>query len=82
MNVKRYANRKLYDSDTKQYVTLPNVAQAVRSGQEVKAHDHVTGEDITSRVLAQVIAHEEATSPRVSADVLAKVIREGMPDAT
>lgn len=78
-SVKRYSNRKLYDSDTKRYVTLVDVAQAVRAGDDVVVHDHVTGEDITSRVLAQVIAHEEAETPHVAVEVLARVIRDGIP---
>ena len=77
-NVKRYSNRKLYDSEAKHYVTLADVAQAVRAGDDVQVLDHVTGVDITSRVLAQVIAHEEAETPHVSVEVLARVIRDGI----
>jgi polyhydroxyalkanoate synthesis repressor PhaR len=78
-NVKRYSNRKLYDSDSKHYVTLVDIARAVRAGDDVQVHDYVTGVDITSRVLAQVIALEESKAPRVGVEVLTRVIREGIP---
>jgi len=57
--IKRYANRKLYDTDSKRYVTLEDLADSVRKGEDVRVVDHVTGEDLTSLTLMQVIFEEE-----------------------
>ncbi len=57
--IKRYSNRKLYDTVSKRYVTLEDVAQFIRQGEDVKVVDHVTGEDLTSLTLFQVIFEEE-----------------------
>ena len=57
--VKRYPNRKLYDTEAKQYVTLEGIATLVRDGQEVTVVDHATGEDLTALTLTQVIMEQE-----------------------
>ncbi len=59
MIVKRYANRKLYDSETRQYVTLEDIAAAIRRGEEVQVIDHASGADLTTLTLAQVIFEQE-----------------------
>ena len=46
--VKRYPNRKLYNTSAKQYITLEGVAQLIRDGEEVQIVDHATGEDLTA----------------------------------
>ncbi|MCB1146025.1 MAG: polyhydroxyalkanoate synthesis regulator DNA-binding domain-containing protein [Leptospiraceae bacterium] len=51
--IKRYANRRMYDSETSRTVTLDEVAEFIRSGDEIKVIDNSSGEDITSRVLGQ-----------------------------
>lgn len=51
--IKRYANRRLYDSDTSRTITLEEVANFVRQGEEIKVIDNITQEDITSKVLGQ-----------------------------
>lgn len=51
--LKRYANRRLYDSSTSRTVTLEEVAMLLRSGEEIKVIDNISGEDITSKVLGQ-----------------------------
>ncbi len=53
--IKRYANRKLYDSESRRYVTLNEVSDMIRQGAEVQVIDHATNEDITSLVLTQII---------------------------
>lgn len=53
--LKRYANRKLYDPQESRYVTLDEVAEMIRRGQEIAVTDVATGEDLTSVVLAQII---------------------------
>lgn len=59
MQIKRYANRKLYDTVTRTYVTLDEIAQAVRRGEEVRVTDHATGEDLTTATLLQVVTEQE-----------------------
>jgi polyhydroxyalkanoate synthesis repressor PhaR len=57
--IKRYANRKLYDTDAKGYITLEGVAALIRQGRDVRVIDHESGADITLQVLAQIIFEEE-----------------------
>ncbi len=57
--IKRYPNRKLYDTEAKQYVTLEGVAELIRAGQEVQVIDHASGEDLTSLTLTQIILEQE-----------------------
>ena len=58
--IKKYANRRLYNTATSSYVTLEHLAQMVRDGQEFVVHDAKTGENITHQVLTQIIVEEEA----------------------
>ncbi len=57
--IKRYANRKLYDTKSSQYVTLDQIAQMIRTGEEVRVLDNSTKDDLTSVTLAQIIFEEE-----------------------
>ena len=57
--IKRYPNRKLYDTQSKQYITLEGIASLIREGREVQVVDHTTGEDLTSVTLTQVILGSE-----------------------
>jgi polyhydroxyalkanoate synthesis repressor PhaR len=57
--IKRYSNRKLYDTQRSRYVTLEQVAEMIRSGDEVQIVDNNTKEDLTSVTLAQIIFEEE-----------------------
>ncbi len=57
--IKRYANRKLYDTHDSRYVTLQQVAAFVRDGQDVRIIDNKTKEDLTNVTLAQIIYEEE-----------------------
>ncbi len=57
--IKRYPNRKLYNTDAKQYITLDGIAALIRQGQEVSVVDHTTGEDLTAVTLAQIIVEQE-----------------------
>lgn len=58
--IKKYANRRLYNTAKSSYVTLDHLAQMVRDGQDFVVNDAKTGEDITRGVLAQIIFEEEA----------------------
>ncbi|RMH43138.1 MAG: transcriptional regulator [Deltaproteobacteria bacterium] len=57
--IKRYANRKLYDTQHSRYVTLDQISDMIRAGDEVKIIDNKTKEDLTSVTLAQIIFEEE-----------------------
>lgn len=57
--IKRYPNRKLYDTEASRYITLEEIAEHLRGGGEVRVVDSRTGQDITSVTLAQVLVGEE-----------------------
>lgn len=61
--VKRYANRKLYDTKESRYVTLQQIAEFVRDGEEVTIIDNTTKEDLTNVTLAQIVYEEERRGP-------------------
>ena len=58
--IKKYANRRLYNTQTSSYVTLDHLAEMVKEGTEFEVQDVRTGEDITRNVLTQIIFEEEA----------------------
>jgi polyhydroxyalkanoate synthesis repressor PhaR len=57
--IKRYPNRKLYDTAAKRYITLDGIRDLIRRGDEVQIVDNVSGEDLTSVILSQVILENE-----------------------
>ena len=57
--IKRYSNRKLYDTKEKQYITLEQIADLVREGEELQVMDNASGEDITALTLSQIILEQE-----------------------
>lgn len=57
--IKRYANRKLYDTEHSRYVTLEQISEMIRNGDDVKIVDNKTKEDLTTVTLAQIIFEEE-----------------------
>jgi polyhydroxyalkanoate synthesis repressor PhaR len=59
VRIKKYANRRLYNTATSSYVTLDYLSQMVREGQDFTVEDAKTGEDITRSVLTQIIVEEE-----------------------
>lgn len=58
--VKKYANRRLYNTETSSYVTLEDLAAMVRNGRDFTVHDAKSGEDISRSVLTQIIVEEES----------------------
>lgn len=74
--IKRYSNRKLYNTSESHYVTLLDLANAVKRGEEVRVTDHLSGRDMTAQTLAQAIYVLELRTPQVSADLLVKALRE------
>jgi polyhydroxyalkanoate synthesis repressor PhaR len=57
--IKRYPNRKLYDTEAKGYITLEQIGELIRDGQDIQVVDHATGEDLTAVTLTQVILEQE-----------------------
>jgi polyhydroxyalkanoate synthesis repressor PhaR len=60
VTIKKYANRRLYDTESSSYITLDRLAEMVREGREFEVIDAKTGDDITRHVLTQIIVDEEA----------------------
>ena len=60
VTIKKYANRRLYDTESSAYITLDRLAEMVREGREFEVVDAKTGEDITRQVLTQIIVDEES----------------------
>jgi len=60
VTIKKYANRRLYDTESSTYITLDRLAEMVREGREFEVVDAKSGEDITRQVLTQIIVDEEA----------------------
>ena len=60
VTIKKYANRRLYDTESSTYITLDHLAAMIKAGREFEVVDAKTGEDITRHVLTQIIVDEEA----------------------
>ena len=74
--IKKYPNRRLYDTKTSVYITLVDVKKLVVEGEEFQVVDAKTGEDLTRPILLQIILEEEAAgAPMFSSDVLSQFIR-------
>lgn len=74
--IKRYASRRLYNTETSDYVTLEDIAQFIRSGREVKIVDLKSGDDLTRQYLLQIIAEHEAKGENVlPLEVLTDLVR-------
>src|SRR5207253_10394791 len=76
--VKRYGNRKLYDTSESRYVTLEEIGRWVKAGEEVKILENDSGDDLTAVTFAQIILEEERRkSGLLSLPVLRDIIRHG-----
>lgn len=74
--IKKYPNRRLYDTETSTYITLADVKELVLANEEFQAVDAKTGEDLTRQILLQIILEEESGGvPMFSSPVLAHIIR-------
>jgi polyhydroxyalkanoate synthesis repressor PhaR len=76
--IKRYSNRKLYDTHDSRYVTLEQLAELVRMGEEIRVVDKTTDKDLTSATLAQIIFEEEKKTPKLPVERLRQIIRTGL----
>lgn len=91
--IKRYANRKLYNTAISRYITLKGIAELIEQGEEVRVIDNETGEDITSIALSQILVDNERggrTMPRSllsnliqrSGDALYSALKRSVEDAS
>ena len=74
--IKKYPNRRLYDTEISSYITLEEVRQLVLDGEDFEVRDAKSGEDLTRCVLLQIIAeHEQEGEPMLSTQLLSQIIR-------
>src|SRR5712692_5773731 len=72
--IKKYANRKLYDTRTSRYITLNGISQLIRQGHDIQVVERDTGRDLTALILSQTVASEEKRGPgRAAAGAAAQV---------
>lgn len=77
--IKRYASRRLYNTETSDYVTLEDIATLIRAGREVQIVDLKSGDDLTRQYLLQIIAEHESRGESVlPVDVLNDLVRSYM----
>lgn len=77
MLVKKYGNRRLYDTDQSKYITLEELAETVRQGKDVRVVDAKTGEDLTTATLAQIIIEGRGAARLLPQALLVQLIRMG-----
>ena len=76
--IKRYPNRKLYDTEAKQYVTLDDITEMIRDGEDVHVIDYESGDDLTTLTLTQIILEQEKkTTGFLPRSLLTSLIRTG-----
>jgi len=74
--IKKYPNRRLYDTEISSYITLEEVRQLVIDGEDFEVRDAKSGEDLTRSVLLQIISeHEETGQPMFTTQLLSQIIR-------
>ena len=74
--IKKYPNRRLYDTEASRYITLADVRELVLTGVRLRVRDANSGDDLTRSVLMQIMLEEEAGGqPLFTADMLAQIIR-------
>ena len=74
--IKKYANRKLYDTRTSRYVTLDDIARLVREGNDISVVDRDSGHDLTQVILSQIVLTEERRGPKKLVDAGADALQE------
>jgi polyhydroxyalkanoate synthesis repressor PhaR len=75
--IKRYANRKLYNTDTSRYITLKGIAKLLDEGDEVRVVDNETGEDITQIALSQILVDNKRSKEDPSDTLLSQILSRG-----
>jgi polyhydroxyalkanoate synthesis repressor PhaR len=77
MVVKKYGNRRLYDTESSRYITLEELAESIRRGKDARVVDAKTNEDLTQSTLAQIILESRGASRLLPVPLLVQLIRMG-----
>ncbi len=75
--IKRYANRKLYNTQTSRYITLKGIAELIEADQEIRVIDNESGEDITSVALSQILVDSERSNSAVPNSLFSQLMERG-----
>jgi polyhydroxyalkanoate synthesis repressor PhaR len=75
--IKRYANRKLYNTESSRYITLKGIAKLLEEGEEVRVIDNETGEDITQVALSQILVDNKRANEDPSDTLLTQILSRG-----
>ena len=76
--IKKYANRKMYDTHDKRYVSMVQLSELIKQGEEVMVIDNRTGEDITTSIISQLIGRDNKEKDKtVSSQLLMQLLRKG-----
>lgn len=76
--IKRYANRKLYDTADKKYITLDGISELIKAGKKISVMDNKTGEDLTSGIVSQILARDgQVKGNDLASKVLIQLLRKG-----
>ena len=75
--IKRYANRKLYNTDTSRYITLKGIAKLLDEGEEIRVVDNETGDDITQVALSQILLDNKRAKEDPSDTLLTQILSRG-----
>jgi polyhydroxyalkanoate synthesis repressor PhaR len=75
--IKKYANRKFYDTEKKRYISLSGIASLVRSGEDIQVLDNQNGDDITGLVLSQILREQERKGGLLPHALLTALVRRG-----
>ncbi len=74
--IKKYPNRRLYDTEISSYITIEDVRQLIIDGEDFQVRDARSGDDLTRQVLLQIISeHEQDGEPMLSTQLLSQIIR-------
>ncbi|MFQ5515488.1 MAG: polyhydroxyalkanoate synthesis regulator DNA-binding domain-containing protein [Myxococcota bacterium] len=74
--IKRYANRKLYNTEASRYITLKGISELLQEGRDIKVVDNESGQDITSIVLSQILVDDQKQGHQSSSKVPGRVLSE------
>ena len=76
--IKKYSNRKLYDSTDKRFISMDEIAELIKAGEEISIHNHRTGQDLTASIVSQLLGRKIGNfDSEVPSKVLFQLLRKG-----
>ena len=76
--IKKYSNRKLYDTTDKRFISMDEIANLIKAGEEVSIHNHKTGQDLTASIVSQLLGRKSGKfDSEVPSKVLFQLLRKG-----